>query len=283
MRARPVRTPPSVPKTPFIELGRGRTSERIDILYEDRAVLAVDKPRGWMLVPFTWQRTRHNLQAAIQSSIGAGAHWARSRNIRFLRYVHRLDADTSGVLLFARSPGALESIADLFESRRMEKRYLAIVHGAPATGEWTCRKAIDRDPAELGRMRIVSRGGKDAETRFRALARRGATTLIEALPTTGRTHQIRVHLADAGLPILGDRLYGPRDRWPMALRAVGLAYTDPFTSRPVRIRAPAHAFLDEFGYPAEAASTDFMPAQGAAPDPTPAPLPPTPPPTSLHS
>src|SRR5579864_2302812 len=96
------------------------------ILYEDRAALAIDKPRGWMLVPHTWQRTARNLQAAITSSITGGDFWARSRGLKFLRYVHRLDADTSGVLLFAKSIGAVDSLGDMFESRRMEKMYLAV-------------------------------------------------------------------------------------------------------------------------------------------------------------
>ena len=73
--------------------------EPFPILYEDRSVIAIDKPRGWMLLPVSWQNTGHNLQAAINSSIEARDFWARSRGLKFLRYVHRLDADTSGVLL----------------------------------------------------------------------------------------------------------------------------------------------------------------------------------------
>src|ERR1051325_9038071 len=91
----------------------------IPILYEDRSALAIDKPVGWMLVPYTWDRTGRNLQLAISSSILGGEFWARSRNLKFLKYVHRLDADTSGVLLFAKSPGAVRTYSDLFESRRM--------------------------------------------------------------------------------------------------------------------------------------------------------------------
>ena len=76
--------------------------EPIPILFEDRAVVAIDKPAGWMLVPFSWQKTSRNLQAAISSSIAAGDFWARSRGLKFLRHVHRLDSDTSGVLLLAK-------------------------------------------------------------------------------------------------------------------------------------------------------------------------------------
>ena len=92
------------------------------VLYEDEDLLAIDKPRGWMLVPYSWQRTQRNLQAALVSSIAEGGFWAKSRGIRFLRNVHRLDADTSGILLLARSQGALDTLSELFESRRMEKR-----------------------------------------------------------------------------------------------------------------------------------------------------------------
>src|SRR5499425_866536 len=107
-----------MPKSSEIELGDGT---RIAILHEDRAVLAIDKPRGWMLVPFSWQKTSRNLQAALTSSIAAGDFWARSRSLKFLRFVHRLDAETTGILLWAKSPGAVKTFGDLFESRRMEK------------------------------------------------------------------------------------------------------------------------------------------------------------------
>ncbi len=265
-----VRYAVSVAKTDHVELGTG---ERLAILYEDRAVLALDKPPGWMLVPFTWQRTNRNLHAALESSLASGAFWARSRNLRFLRHVHRLDAETSGILLFARSRGALETYGRLFESRQMEKTYLAVVTGIPKTKAWTCQLALGPDPHLIGRIKVDARNGKSAETDFRVLATRtdpryGPVALIEGLPFTGRTHQIRVHLAAAGHPVLGDSLYGglattgsrrgaaepawktfaANTAFPLALRAVRLAYRDPFTQRPVEILAPTEPFLRTFGF-----------------------------------
>src|SRR5437870_13053178 len=98
-----------------------------------------------MLVPFSWQKTARNLQAALTSSIAASDFWARSRNLKFLRFVHRLDAETTGILLLARSQGAVESYGELFESRKMEKIYLAVVDGLPKREQWTCRLRIGPD------------------------------------------------------------------------------------------------------------------------------------------
>ena len=227
------------------------TGERIPILYEDRSVLAIDKPRGWMLVPFSWQRTARNLHAALTSSIAAKDFWARSRNLKYLRFVHRLDADTSGILLLAKSPGSLNTFGALFESRRMEKVYLAVVLGAPQPGEWTCRLKLAPDPKAVGRMKVDGRYGKEAETHFRVLQSKGNITLVEAHPVTGRTHQIRVHLAESGYPVIGDPLYGPRAakaQGELGLRSIGLAYVDPFVRRRVEIRAPLAEFVREYGF-----------------------------------
>src|SRR6266850_149424 len=200
-------------KPNFIELPG---CEPIPIIYEDRSVLAIDKPRGWMLVPDSWRKTNWNLQTAIDSSIRADDFWARSRNLRYLRHVHRLDADTSGVMLFAKSEGAMRAMGDLFESRQMEKTYLAVV---------------------------------EAEPHFRVLQSSERFTLIEAKPLTGRTHQIRVHLAESGSPIMCDEIYGRVEKgFRLGLRAVRLAYKDTFTRRPVTILAPTETFLKEFGF-----------------------------------
>ncbi len=234
-------------KPNFIELPG---CDPIPILYEGRSVLAIDKPRGWMLVPHSWRKTNWNLQAAIDSSLRAGDFWAYSRNLKYLRHVHRLDADTSGVMLFAKSEGALHAISDMFESRRMEKTYLAVVEGKPRQKEWTCELPIGPDPTRFGRMRVdQSQTGKDAETNFRLLFSNQRFSLIEASPLTGRTHQIRLHLAESGVPIMCDELYGRVEKgYRLGLRAVRLAYKDTFTRRPVNIIAPTESFLKEFGF-----------------------------------
>jgi RluA family pseudouridine synthase len=234
-----------MPRPNQIELPTG---ENIPILYEDRSVLAIDKPAGWMLVPASWQKTSRNLQMALTSSIAARDFWARSRNLRFLRFVHRIDADTTGILLFAKSLGAVKTFGELFESRKMEKTYLAVVHGKPKQTEWICRLKLAPDPKQHGKMKVDPRNGKAAETAFRMLEARDNISLIEAHPFTGRTHQIRVHLAEAGHPIVGDELYGPKARKELGLRAVGLAYMDPFTRRPVCVRAPVEGFCHNYGF-----------------------------------
>lgn len=222
----------------------------IPILYEDRSVLAIDKPAGWMLVPYSWDRTGRNLQLALSSSIQGKEFWARSRNLKFLKYVHRLDAETTGILLFAKSQGALNTFSEMFETRRMEKRYFAVVRGVPKKDEWLADAKLGPDPTEHGRHR-VDPAGKQAETHFKVLERKGGLALIEARPFTGRTHQIRIHLVHAGLPVVGDTMYGaPQDRArktaPMGLRAVGLEYLDPFQRRRVKIQASTEAFIAQF-------------------------------------
>jgi 23S rRNA pseudouridine1911/1915/1917 synthase len=272
-----------VAKPDHVELDAGKFTFRLPILFEDRSVLAIDKPAGWMLVPFTWQRTNRNLQAAISSSIGEGAFWAQSRNLKFLRHIHRLDAETTGILLFAKSMGGVTTYGDLFESRKVQKRYLVVVHGTPRQDQWISRQKIGSDPRQIARMKVDESDGKEAETEFRVLARQDGIALLEAFPLTGRTHQIRVHAMASGYPVAGDPLYGARverfeqaDRgeareFPMGLRAVELHYTDPFTRRAVRIQAPTEKFLTAFGFdrraarPAPAKAPALAPASSTGP------------------
>jgi 23S rRNA pseudouridine1911/1915/1917 synthase len=125
------------------------------------------------------------------------------------------------------------------------------VRGVAKEREWTCRLKLGPDENARGKMKVDLRSGKEAETHFRVLQSGKKTSLIEARPFTGRTHQIRVHLAESGLPVVGDELYGPQPakaRGLLGLRAVKLSYHDPFTKRWIVIEAPAEEFCREFGF-----------------------------------
>src|SRR5947199_33931 len=117
-----------------------------------------------MLVPVSWQNTGRNLQAALASSIAARDFWARSRGLKSLQHIHRLDADTTGILLLGKSPGAVQAYSRLFESRRMEKVYLAVVEGVPNRQQWICQTGIAPEPKRHGLMKLDQRDGKEAET-----------------------------------------------------------------------------------------------------------------------
>src|SRR3989441_7405254 len=154
-------------KATWIELAN---SERIPILYEDGSALAIDKPAGWILAPERECQISLNLHAAIMAGIAARDFWARSRNLRYLRYVHRLDAETTGVLLLAKSPGALGAFSRLFESRQVEKVYLAVVAGMPVKKEWSCCEKLSPDPRQRDRVVIDPLRGKAAATSFSIIA-----------------------------------------------------------------------------------------------------------------
>ncbi len=217
------------------------------VVFEDDALLVFDKPSGLLVAPDRWDKARVNLMGLVHAKLG--------RNVA---NVHRLDADTSGLLLCAKTKPALDHLSGQFQSKTVAKVYHAIVVGTPAMDTYTVDFVLKEDEAAPGRMCVVKKHGKAAVTEFRVLERFGPFAFVECRPQTGRTHQIRVHLAASGTPILNDAFYGDdtrlllsdlkrgykgrADEKPLiarlALHASELTVTHPVTREPLTVRSP---------------------------------------------
>ncbi|MGA7828607.1 MAG: RluA family pseudouridine synthase [Geobacteraceae bacterium] len=184
------------------------------ILYEDDEMLGLCKPAG-----FNSQRTPYQLKGTVEYAVGVYLKCAASGEP--VRIIHRLDRGTSGVMIFPKNRAAAARLSHLLKEGRVEKRYLALVTGAVPDREWL----VDQPIAKVGSARYgVARPGKEAQTMFRVVAEGEGTALVEARPLTGRTHQIRVHLAHCGLPIVGDSTYGGEHAPRMMLHCRSMAF-----------------------------------------------------------
>ncbi len=180
----------------------------LSVLYEDGDLIVVDKPAGMVVHPAPGNLDRTLVNALIAH---CGASLSGIGGERRPGIVHRLDKDTSGLIVAAKNDFAHGALAADFAARRIDRRYLAVVWGAPLPRQGEIAGAIGRHPVNRKRMAVLERGGKPALTRYRVLAALGPeASLIECRLATGRTHQIRVHMASAGHPLLGDPLYGRR-------------------------------------------------------------------------
>jgi 23S rRNA pseudouridine1911/1915/1917 synthase len=221
-----------------------------DVVHEDDAILALDKPAGLPVHPSATYH-KNTLTYLLRERYGDGAP----------QIAHRLDRETSGLMLCGRTRAAERALKIGFENRTVSKRYLAIVQGVMPENEGRIELPMDRAKEGLHiLMEITPEGeGYPSVTRYRVLARREGATLVALAPETGRQHQLRVHLSALGFPIIGDKLYGPEGvqtfldyietgmtdallerlgHGRQALHAYELHFTHPSTGEPMMLRAP---------------------------------------------
>lgn len=187
----------------------------LSILYENDDVVVVDKPQGMVVHPGSGNRTGTLVNALLAHCAGLATAYGAAEARPGI--VHRLDKDTSGVIVTAKNPVAHESLARQFHDRKVRKRYLAIVRGGPRGDAGRIDDRLARSRADRQRFVPVAVGGRRAVTDWRVLRRWDGCSLVLLAPRTGRTHQLRVHLRHLGCPVLGDPLYGGADpRFPAA-------------------------------------------------------------------
>ncbi len=204
----------------------------LDIVHEDDAVIVLVKPAGRVVHPAAgnWSGTLLN---------GLLAHHAAAATLPRAGIVHRLDKDTSGLMVVGKTLAAVTALVRMIAARSVSRRYLAIAHGTVRPAAFSVEAPIARDPASRIRMAVVP-GGKPARTDFRVVDAGAACSALECTLHTGRTHQIRVHLASHGHPLVGDTVYGGRAVLGLArqaLHAHRLAFEHPATGRPLAFEA----------------------------------------------
>ena len=177
----------------------------LDVVYEDSDVIVIDKPAGLLVHPAAGQRSGTLVNAILARCPDLGGIDGSLRP----GIVHRLDKDTSGLIMAAKNDAAQMSLSRQIKQRSITKGYIALVSGQLFPGRGAIEAPIGRHPRDRKRMAVVS-GGREARTEYRVKKYLGAYTLLEVTPETGRTHQIRVHLAAIGHPVFGDPVYGKR-------------------------------------------------------------------------
>lgn len=207
----------------------------LDVLFEDEDMLAVNKPAGMVVHPAVGNHSGTLVHALLHRDPSIAWPGQPER----AGVVHRLDRDTSGVILVARNVRALEALSKQFRDRTIRKTYLALVHGVVKEGG-RIDLPIGRHPTERKRMSVTGKPARAAISDYRPIEDLGEFTLVEVKPLTGRTHQIRVHLSAKGFPIIGDKVYGGK-RKPVferqALHAFAIEFDRPSGGR-LRVEAP---------------------------------------------
>ncbi len=207
----------------------------LTVLYQDEEVMVVDKPAGMPVHP----GPGHPRGTLVNALLARFPELSLVGEAFRPGIVHRLDKDTSGLMVVARTPRAHRHLVEQLKARQVHKVYLALVHGRPRPDRGIIEAPIGRHPRHRQRMAVVE-GGREALTRYRVVESLGDYALLEVEPVTGRTHQIRVHMAAIGHPVVGDPIYGRRS--PLLsrqfLHAHRLAFTLPGSGRTVEFQSP---------------------------------------------
>lgn len=219
----------------------------LDILYEDEDVLIVNKPKGMVVHPSAGHYS-HTLVNAVMFHCKdqlSGINGVLRPGI-----VHRIDMDTTGALVICKNDASHQKLAEQLAVHAITRKYRALVHGNLKEDTGTVTGAIGRHPTDRKKMAINERNGKPAVTHYRVLQRFGNYTYIECELETGRTHQIRVHMASIGHPLVGDAVYGPK-KCPFpklqgqTLHAMVLGFTHPSTGEYLEVTAPLPEYFEK--------------------------------------
>jgi 23S rRNA pseudouridine1911/1915/1917 synthase len=220
----------------------------LDVIFEDEQILVVNKPAGMVVHPAPGHE-HGTLVDALLAYYPALAHTTTPMAQYRPGIVHRLDKDTSGLLIVAKTPTAMLRLTEQFQSHTITKRYLALVEGHLPVTEGAIEAPVGRDPRHRQRMAITAQHGRQAETLFWTEQEFSRFTLLRIQIVTGRTHQIRVHFAAIGHPIAGDQTYGhlqPPAPPRLFLHAGALQLAHPTTSQPLTFTAPLPTDLQDF-------------------------------------
>lgn len=216
-------------------------SAPLDIVYQDADIVVVNKPPGMITHPAADGAAGTLVNALLYHCPDISALGSETRP----GIAHRLDKDTSGIMVAARNRVSLEFLLKQFKTRRVQKEYLAIIHGRIDPEAGAIRTTVARDPANRTRMSATVAKGRIAKTLYKTLEKSRGLSLVLLKPETGRTHQLRVHLAHLGCPVVGDRKYGGQREMGFSkpvhrhmLHAWKLAFTHPGTLRKVGFAAP---------------------------------------------
>jgi 23S rRNA pseudouridine1911/1915/1917 synthase len=221
-----------VQRAPAAEASAGPAAEDVRIAWEDEHLLVVDKPAGLVVHPGAG-RASGTLVQALAGSVAGGEPERPG-------IVHRLDRDTSGLLVVARSEEAHRRLQNLVRRRELERGYLALVRGRPRSWRGQIEAPIGRDRSDPTRQSLDTESPRDAVTHFEVLELLPAHALLTVQLETGRMHQIRVHLAAIGLPVVGDHAYGVSEPGlaRQFLHAARLAFAHPFSGERVEVESP---------------------------------------------